>query len=275
MQNIDWETIYSVVLYVVKHYPLTIILYVLLCFVIGIAVSIILTLAFRKYKVTSREHKYYNWIVKLYFPTLFVINIIFSLKIGLFWGVYEALKKESHNISSQVYHAGSSYIFKDEQSKKEFIGDLRTIVTGLSQNNQDLKVQVKDIVKAYDIKNKVIDQPKNWIASLFAEKYIDRIHTIVLYGMMSAVPHVSISESLSYKEFDKLADKLVMLDSKNIEESLIEKIQNLFLMVLKSQFKPIIKGVLLIWGLLMLIPWIELVIYRFIMKRKQSNTIKI
>lgn len=273
MQNIDWKTIYSVIVYVAKHYPLTIILYILLCVILGMGISIILALIFKKYKVISREQKYYNWAVKLYLPTLFIINIIFSVKIGLFWGSYEALKKDSYNLSSQVYHAGSSYIFKNDQSKKEFVGQLQSIVTELSRNNQNIKVQVQDIVKAYDTKYQTIDQPKNWLVSLFAEKYGNRIHTLVVYGILDAVPSVNISESLSYKEFDKITDQLVILDPNDIENSLIQKIQNLFLMVLKSQFKPIIKGILMIWGLLMLIPWMELSIYKFVMKRKRSKKI--
>ena len=273
MQNTDWKTIYSVIVYVAKHYPLTIILYILLCVILGMGISIILALIFKKYKVISREQKYYNWAVKLYLPTLFIINIIFSVKIGLFWGSYEALKKDSYNLSSQVYHAGSSYIFKNDQSKKEFVGQLQSIVTELSRNNQNIKVQVQDIVKAYDTKYQTIDQPKNWLVSLFAEKYGNRIHTLVVYGILDAVPSVNISESLSYKEFDKITDQLVILDPNDIENSLIQKIQNLFLMVLKSQFKPIIKGILMIWGLLMLIPWMELSIYKFVMKRKRSKKI--
>lgn len=44
MQNVDWEVIYSVVVYVTKNYPLTIILYTVLCFVLGIVISMLLTL---------------------------------------------------------------------------------------------------------------------------------------------------------------------------------------------------------------------------------------
>ncbi|MFZ4931710.1 hypothetical protein [Chryseobacterium sp. Mn2064] len=273
MQNIDWKTIYSAVVYVAKHYPLMIILYILLCVILGMGVSVILAFIFRKYKVTSREQKYYNWAVKLYLPTLFIINIIFSFKIGLFWGCYEALKKDSYNLSSQVYHAGSSLIFENDHSKKEFIGDLKSIVTELSRNNQNIKVQVKDIVKVYDTKYEALDEPKNWLVSLFAEKYGDKIHTLIVYGILNSVPHINISESISYREFDKITNQLVMLDSHDIEHSLVQKIQNLFLIVLKSQFKPIIRGILMIWGLLMLIPWLELSIYKFVMKRKRSKDI--
>ncbi|MGH1518550.1 hypothetical protein [Chryseobacterium sp. JK1] len=273
MQDIDWKTMYSGVVYVAKHYPLMIILYILLCVILGMGVSIILAFIFRKYKVISREQKYYNWAVKLYLPTLLIINIIFSLKIGLFWGCYEALKNDSYNLSSQVYHTSSSLIFENEHSKKEFIGDLRSIVTELSHNNQNIKVQVKDIVKAYDTKYQVIDRPKNWLVSLFIEKYGDKIHTLIVYGMLNSVPHINISESISYKEFDKITNQLAMLDSQDIESSLVQKIQNLFLIVLKSQFKTIVKGMLMIWGLLMFIPWIEVSIYKFVMKRKRSKAI--
>ncbi|KFF28312.1 hypothetical protein [Chryseobacterium vrystaatense] len=273
MNNLDWEVIYSVVVYVLKNYPLKIIFYMSLCFILGIILSIIYSLILKKYKVLSREHKYYNCAVKLYIPAIFVINIIFSLKAGLFWGAYEALKKDSYSISQQTYNAGTYYAFKDEQSKKQFVGKLQLVVSDLSTSNQNTKIRIVDIVKAYDTKYQVVDSPKNWLASLFAEKYGERIHTLVLYGMLNAVPHVNISESISYSEFDQLTSKLIMLDSKDVESSIVVKIQNLFLMVLKSQFKTIIKGILIILILLMLIPLVEFCIYRYVMKRKQKKVI--
>lgn len=271
MQNIDWETIYSVVLYVIKNYPLKIILFCSICLLLSFFVSIILTLILRKFKAISREQKYYNWLVKLYIPVIFVINIIFSLKIGLFWGVYEALKKDSYNISTQVYNSSSQYIFKDEKSKAEFITEVRSIVSDLSQNNKNVKVQIVDIAKAYDTKHNVVDKPKNWLASLFADKYGDRIHTLILYGALNSIPHADISKDLSYEEFDKLTQQLLQLNPDDLEKSIVEKIQNLFLMVLKSQFKTIVNGILIIWGLLMLIPWIEFWIYKLVMKRRKKK----
>lgn len=271
MQNIDWETIYSVVLYVIKNYPFKIIFYSTIFLVLGFVISLILILVLRKYKVISREQKYYNWFVKLYIPTIFVINIIFSLKIGLLFGVYEALKKDSYAISEQVYYSSAQYIFKDKNSRIEFIKDVKVIVSELSQNNKNVKIQIVDIAKAYDTKHNIVDKPKNWLASLFADKYGNRIHTLVLYGMLNSIPHANVTKDLSYEEFDNLTQKLLQLNQDNLEKSVIEKIQNLFLLVLKSQFKTIIKGILIIWGLLMLIPWIEFGIYKYVMKRRIKN----
>ncbi|WP_143754087.1 hypothetical protein [Chryseobacterium sp. 52] len=244
-----------------------------LCFVLGIIISIILSLILKRYKIISRQQKYYNWAVKLYIPAIFIINLIFSLKLGLFWGTYEALKKDSYSISQQTYNAATYYAFKDEKSRKHFVGKLQSVVSDLSNSNQNTKIQIVDIAKAYDTKYQAVDRPKNWLASLFAEKYGDRIHTMVLYGMLNAVPHVNISESISYSEFDQLTHQLIMLDSKDVESSIVKKIQNLFLMVLKSQFKTIVKGILIIWLLLMLIPLVEFCIYQYVMKRKQNNSV--
>ncbi len=271
MLNIDLETIYSVIWYVVKNYPFKIILFCSICLVFGFIISLIFTLILRKYKIISREQKYYNWLVKLYIPVIFVVNIMFSLKIGLFWGVYEALKKDSYSISEQVYNSSSQYIFKDEKSKVEFIADLRSIVSDLSQNKKNVKVDIVEVAKVYDTKYKVINKPKNWLVSLFAEKYGERIHTLILYGMLNSIPHTDITKDLSYSEFDKLSEKLIELNPDNLEKSIVEKIQNLFLLVLKSQFKVILKGIIIIWGLLMLIPWLEFWIYKYVMKRRMKK----
>lgn len=226
MQNIHWETIYKSVGYVLKNYPLKIVLFCFLFLVLGLLISSFLVIILKKYKALSRRQKYYNWSVKLYIPAIFIVNIIFSLKIGLFFGVYSALKKDSYSISEQVYSSSTYYIFKDNRSKKVFIEDLRKVVKDLSQKNNNAKIKVIDIAKAYHIKNDMIDLPKNWMASMF-------------------------------------------------EKSIVQKIQNLFLMILKSQFKTILKGILLIWVLLMSIPWFEFWIYTLLMKRlKDHNTIQ-
>lgn len=271
MENIDWETIYSIVLYVIKNYPGKIILCSTIFLVIGVLVSFILIFSLRKYKVFSRQQKYYNWLVKLYIPSIFIITIIFSLKLGLFCGFYNALKKDSYYISEQVYNSSSQYIFKDDKSKTEFISDLKAIVSELSRNNKNVKIQIVDIAKSYNTKYKVVDTPKDWLASIFANRYGDRIHTLVLYGILNSIPDANITKDLSYQEFDTLTDQLLRLNPDDVEKSMVEKIQNLFLMVLKSQFKTIVKGILLIWVLLMLIPLIEFWIYRYVMKRKMKS----
>lgn len=271
MQNIDWETIYSVVLYVIKNYPGNIILHSTIFLVLGLCISFILIFSLRKYKVFSRQQKYYNWLVKLYIPLIIIINIIFSLKIGLFFGVYKALQKDSYTISEQVYNSSTQYIFKDNQSKAKFISDLKLIVSELGQNNKNVKIQIVEVAKTYDTKYKAVDKPKNWLASIFADKYGDRIHTLVLYGMLNSIPHADVTKDLSYHEFDKLTEQLLQLNPDNLEKSIVEKIQNLFLMVLKSQVKAIVKGILIIWVLLMMIPLVEFWIYKYIMKRKMKK----
>lgn len=271
MENIDFKIIYSILIDGIRNYPLKIILYTTISLFIGIVFSISKILVFKRFKVISRQLKYYNILVKLYIPAVFIINIIFSLKVGLFWGAYEALKKDSYPISQQVYTTSSYYIFKDNTSKAVFMADLKSVVSDLSKNNSNVKVGIVDIVRAYDTKYKALDQPKNWLARLFADQYGERIHTLVLYGILNAVPHTDSTNSISYTEFDGLADQFTRLDPENLEYSIVQKIQNLFLYVLKSQFKTIIKGILLVWAILMLMPWVEFWIYSYLMKRKRTK----
>lgn len=271
MQNIDWGTVYSILINCIKNYPLKIALYTTICLFLGFVFSISKILVFKRFRLISRQQKYYNILVKLYIPAVFIINIIFSIKVGLCWGAYEALKKDSYPISEQVYTTSSYYIFKDHASKTVFIADLTSIVSDLSKNNNNVKVGIVDIAKAYDTKYKAVDQPKNWLAHLFSDKYGERIHTLVVYSMLSAVPHTEITDPISYKEFDRLADQLTKLDAENLEHSIVQKIQNLFLSILKSQFKMVIKGILLLWAVLMLLPWVEFGIYSYIMKRKHTK----
>lgn len=276
MQNTDWDSIYSAVLYIIRNYPLTLLLYCSLCFIAGLVISLILTLVMRKYKVFSRIPKYYNWLVKLYIPAIFIINGIVSLQLGLFWGSYEALKKDSFSISSQIYSSGAGSVFKDQKAKAEFIGEVRTVVLGISRNNENTKIKITDLVKAYDTKYGIIDQSKNQMVSWLINQYGDRISTVVVYGLLNSIPDVEVTGDLSYHEFDKITKQLLVLDPDDIENSIVEKLQNLFLMVLKSQFRTMAESLLILWVGLMMIPWLEFWMYTYVMKRitKRNNQIK-
>jgi hypothetical protein len=230
----------------------------------------------RKYKVFSRIPKYYNWLVKLYIPAIFIINGIVSLQLGLFWVSYEALKKDSFSISSQIYSSGAGSVFKDQKAKAEFIGEVRTVVSEISKNNENAKIKITDLVRSYDTKYGIINQSKNQMVSWLINQYGDRISTVVVYGLLNSIPDVEVTGDLSYREFDKITKQLLVLDPDDIENSIVEKLQNLFLMVLKSQFRTMAGSLLMFWLVLMMIPWLEFWMYTYMMKRitKRNNQIK-
>lgn len=277
MQNPDWDSIYAAALYIIKNYPLTILLYCLVCFIGGLLISLILILIMRKYQAFYRKPKYYNWSVKLYIPAIFIVNGIFSLQLGVFWGSYEALKRDSFSISSQIYSSGVGFVFKDQKIKADFIRGLRTFVLKVNRNNEDAKIKITDLVRACDTKYGTINQPKKRMASWLMNRYGDRINTVVVYGILNSIPDIKVTGDLSYHEFDKITEQLLILDPDNIENSIVEKIQDVFLMALKSEFKTIAGSLLTLWIILMIIPWIEFWIHLHNeennKKKKQSNKI--
>lgn len=276
MQNLDWDGIYSAVVYIIKNYPLTILLYGTGCLIGSLIISLILILVMRKYKAFSRKPKYYNRLVKLYIPAIFIINGIVSLQLGLFWGSYEALKKDSFSIASQIYSSGAGPVFKDQNAKAEFIGGVKAVVSEINRNNEYTKIKITDLVRAYDTKYGMINQPKNRMASWIMNRYGDRINTVVIYGILNSIPNVEVTGDLSYREFDKITKQLLVLNPDDIEISIIEKIQNLLLMVVKSQFKTMAGSLLMVWFILMIIPWLEFWIYTYMMQRttNRNNQIK-
>ncbi len=276
MENLDWDSIYPAVLYIIKNYPLTIFLYCVVFFIAGLLMSLVLTLLMRKYKAFSRVPKYYNWLVKLYIPAIFIVNSIVSLQLGLFLGSYEALKKDSFSISAQIYSSGVGSVFKDQKAKAEFIGGVRAAVSEINRNNEEAKIKITDLVRAYDTKYGMINQPKNRMASWLMNQYGDRINTVIVYGILNSIPNVEVTADLSYHEFDKITKQLMVLNPDDIEKSIIEKLQNLLLMALKSQFKTMVGSLLMLWGILMIIPWLEFWIYTYIVKRmtNRNNQIK-
>ena len=235
MQNIDWQTIYSVGIYIIKTYPLLILWNVILGLFLSLIVSGVCIYLLRKFGVIKRENKWYSRSVKLYIPALIFLNLFFAAKIGLIRGIYKGLEKDSYSLSEQVYNAGTHQIFSNDEEKKRFITRIQEVVTELKTDNQNLKVSIVDVAKRYDTKYGVVDHPKNWIAAKFADKYGDKIHTLALYTMLNAVPHVNVSESMSYEDFDIMIQQLTKLDPKDIEKSVVTKIQDLFMSLVKSQ----------------------------------------
>lgn len=276
MENLDWDSIYPAVLYIIKNYPLTIFLYCVVFFIAGLLISLVLILLMRKYKAFSRVPKYYNWLVKLYIPAIFIANSIVSLQLGLFLGSYEALKKDSFSISAQIYSSGVGSVFKDQKAKAEFIGGVRAAVSEINRNNEEAKIKITDLVRAYDTKYGMINQPKNRMASWLMNQYGDRINTVIVYGILNSIPNVEVTGDLSYHEFDNITKQLMVLNPDDIEKSIIEKLQNLLLMALKSQFKTMVGSLLMLWGILMIIPWLEFWIYTYVVKRmtNRNNQIK-
>lgn len=271
MQNIDWDTLYSAGLYIIKMYPMKIFTNVLFAIIVSLLISFVYLYFFRKFKGFFRENKWYRRSVKLYIPLVIIVNLLFAAKFGLIRGIYKGLEKDSYSICKQVYDTGSQQFFANDTEKQKTLLAVQSMAKELSESNKDLKVNIVDFAKSYNTKVGVVDKPKNWIAAKFADKYGDRIHTLALYGMLSAVPHANVSETMSYEDFHAVITQLLQMNPQDIEKSIISKIQVFFLDLLKSQYSSIIKGILLIWALLILIPWAELFIYKYVMKRKLNQ----
>uniref|UniRef100_A0AAU6WR47 Uncharacterized protein n=2 Tax=Chryseobacterium TaxID=59732 RepID=A0AAU6WR47_9FLAO len=117
----------------------------------------------------------------------------------------------------------------------------------------------------------MINQPKNRMASWLMNRYGDRINTVIIYGILNSIPDVEVTGDLSYREFDKITKQLLVLNPDDIEKSITEKIQNLLLIALQSQLKSMAGSLLMIWVILMLIPWLEFWIYTYMMKRATNR----
>lgn len=268
IDKIDWESLYSAGLYVMKNYPLKILGNIILGLIIS---SLLITLYLYFLKKTGgfkRENRWYNKMVKLYFPAVIIITIFFGIKIGIIRGIYKGLQKDSYSISKTIYDSGAAQIFSSEKEKQEAIVKIQSLAKELQNNNKELKINMVDLAKQYNSHYTIIDQPKNWIAKQFVEKYGDQIQTLVIYGTLNAAPHVNISENISYKEFDTIMQQLRSLDPEDVEKSIIAKIQDFFLQLLTSQYHSFIKAALILLVALLSIPWIELLIYTLFRNKK-------
>lgn len=270
-KGIDWRLVGDIILYILKNYFLQIVFYVIVFVVLGLILSVIYSIVLSKYKFLKRQNKYYSWAVKLYIPFIFIINLLFSFKLGVLVGGYSAIKNDSYNISKQIYYQSTSLVFDNEDTKEASLNTLQSFVKELDDGNKELKISLNEIAQNYNADIVPIDNSKNWLANKLIQNYGDRIHTLSLYVLLNLTPHINVSEQISYEDFDKAIEFLLEMDPENIEDSLIRKIQHFTNYILRVQFKSILTGLVLIWIILLVVPVLEFYIYHLIMRK---NTVR-
>ena len=95
LSKLDWEMIFEEI--ILPHFS-TLLIYILSFCTVGLVLSLIYIMILKKNKVFIRQHKYYNWLVKLYIPALVVLFLYFSLNFALIFTVKNIAKKEESKV---------------------------------------------------------------------------------------------------------------------------------------------------------------------------------
>lgn len=275
--KVDWQQIWVLIQYILKNYLSEVVIYIVAFCALGLLLSAILTFVLFKFKFLNRNNKYYHWATRLiYVPGIFIVNTIFSFQLGVVNGGYKALLKDSPNISNQIYEQSVVRFVEDQEERKALIKQAQTYILDLQASNKSMKISLSDLVKNSKVNIKPIDQTKDKIANYYIQKYGDKIHALATYAMLKAAmarvaPHANSLDEMSFEEFEQALQFVLSLDAADVEKSIVNKINEWVNQLLGVQFKSIISGIVLIWILILLIPFVEYFIYKMVQKKRLPN----
>lgn len=268
LKKIDWWFFWEITKDYIFPSIGTLIWNIVLFFVISIIVSIAYTIILSRKKVLKRIPRYYNWAVKLYVPLLFVGIIYIFFQIGMVRGFYKILDNNRPVIVENIYNESVSHIFKSNTEKNEFINEVQEIAKETQDGAKEFSLILHNKVNSYNSGNNIIDKGKDKLASYLLDIYSEDIYTLVVYGMLNSAPHVNITEAIPYDEFNTIFDVLLSVDHKNLEQSIIRKIDTWCSDLLYSQYKSLLITNLILLVIVMIIPLIEFFIYKMWIEKK-------
>lgn len=272
--KIEWSVIWSVIKDTVLPHTWILISNTVVFLFLGFIISIIYIIILNKKKVLKRKPKYYNWVVKLYIPTLIIGFLFVFGYTGFITGVYKVLNKENETIVSSVYNNVLKLSFESEKSKNEFIVKLQKSAIEVKDGSNALAESLKTTTTEYNTGYSVIDENKNKIAAFLIDRYGDDIYKISVYGMLNAAgakASVNINESLSYEEFSAGMDFLLEVGYKDIEQGIKDKLMIWFESLLYGQYKSLVLSQLILLLIIVSLPIIEFLIYKKWVEPKYSN----
>jgi hypothetical protein len=258
LNQVNWKEIITEI--VLPHLG-TITLYIVLFCISGFILSIVYNLILWKKNIFIRQHKYYNWLVKLYIPALVFIFLYFSVQFAFIFGAKKIIKDEELIVVSELYEASVSQFLKTPQERKNFILKLQESSAGFKKLGNDISQGVNTYVSQNNSGYNIIDNSKNKLTGYVIKEYEANLYAAILFGLLKATGSTIGKEELkdlSYSEVNLLINKLNSLDPKLTE--FVDKI-------ISSQINGFAKTTLFIFLLIIFIPVLEYLIYSWWLKR--------
>ena len=184
-----------------------------------------------------------------------IIYVFFQ--ISILRGFYKILDNNRTVIVKSIYNESVSHIFESNVEKNEFINEVQNIAKDTQDGAKAFSLQLQEQVDSYDSGNNYINKGKDKLAGYLLDTYSEDIYTLVVYGMLNAAPHANITEAITYEEFSTIFEVLLSVDHKDLEQSIIRKIDSWCSNLLYNQYKSLLITNLLLLLLVMAIPLIE------------------
>ncbi|MGB0429416.1 MAG: hypothetical protein ACPGLV_03010 [Bacteroidia bacterium] len=258
-------------MHLLENYFLRISIFTLFFALIGLFISIWFTRLLHKKKWLKRKPKAYHYGIKLVYPYTFAVSLYFLSIIGLIQGVKSSIKNDANTLGTVVYENTVALSFENDSSKNEALKSLATAVKSIQATNKASKVMMQRIAQELHFESKLLESSKNVTANFIIKHFGDEIFARTLYYTLMLTPKNDFVEfEMNYDEYEKAINNLLALDASQIEASLIENIGIAMYKVIKPQLNGIIITQVLIWVVLMALPFIEIILYKKLTKNQEK-----
>ncbi|TPN82429.1 hypothetical protein [Aquimarina algicola] len=263
-KNIDWSFIWSILRDIVLPNSGTLIFNIILFLFLGFIIAFMYNILLWRKGIFKRAPKYYNWVVKLYIPLLFIGILYVFGQWGFIRGIYKILDNEKVMIVEGIYNSSVQQIFKSEDAKNKFVLSAQILAMKAKSDSQDYAIFFKKHLTKYDTGNSFLNRTKNKLVKFIVTNYSDDLYTLTMYAFIASAGkgHIDLSEALPYEEFSAVMDLLLEVGYQDIEKIVLEKLSEWFSMAITSQYNGMVKSILIILFLILILPLLEYFIYK-------------
>ncbi len=263
-KNIDWSFIWSILRDIVLPNSGTLIFNIILFLFLGFIIAFMYNILLWRKGIFKRAPKYYNWVVKLYIPLLFIGILYVFGQWGFIRGIYKILDNEKVMIVEGIYNSSVQQIFKSEDAKNKFVLSAQILAMKAKSDSQDYAIFFKKHLTKYDTGNSFLNRTKNKLVKFIVTNYSDDLYTLTMYAFIASAGkgHIDLSEALPYEEFSAVMDLLLEVGYQDIEKIVLEKLSEWFSMAITSQYNGMVKSILIVLFLILILPLLEYFIYK-------------
>lgn len=272
--NLDHEQFWPLVKQYIMPHQGDFVVGVITFSAVGIIFSLILVYIMGKIGVFNRKPNIFHHIIARFFiPAIILSTIYFSYQLGLIHESYKVLVAEKSAIVDDLYGSTAGLTFPNNKKKKQFFKKIRKTIKKIPLKGETMKLMVRDYFEFKYLEMDPEDTTKNELSFYVVNKFADDIYQASIKGLVEvAGKDTSNIDEIPYSEFTEIITIL--------EDTRIDQIQkaikgNLAVFVdrkISQRYTLLMSYTLLVWILIMMIPWVDFYFYK---KRKKAKTAEV
>lgn len=228
----------------------------------GLIVSVVLLIVMFRKKAMTRSQTAYQIIIRIIYIPLIVFACLYNFgNLGFIRGVYQVVSAENPTMVDGIYNISVNQFFASNKQKDAFVQSLKMTL-------QETESSGLSFVDSFEQKLSGKQEGKGFTRAIVS-LYHQEIYKAIINGVFYAVD-AQFNTETDHESLDKAIEVLYSTDRVRIEKAVKTTLGNKLQQMTDSHYHAALVSNLLVWIMLMSIPFIELIIYKQIMKRQQE-----